>query len=139
MTTITTFITALAGLTVSGVTTKYTGFPDKVTTSDLPCTVAMYPSFSQNEDAGPAGADCWTWGFQQVAQYYVVSHELTQGETDTQRTQILTLADAAVTALRAAIADSTLGADVTFNGEVGSVPIGTKEYRAVRFTVTSTG
>jgi hypothetical protein len=42
--TYTTFIAAIAGITVSGVTRKYTEPPASISTADLPCSFPMLPS-----------------------------------------------------------------------------------------------
>lgn len=98
MTTFTSYVTALSGLTVSGVTRKYTSPPQSINTADLPAQWPLLPS----GDAAPLvfggyGSPAGTYRCDLV----IATEAVGQNVNSVNFAGVLTLMDALTTALKA--------------------------------------
>jgi hypothetical protein len=96
VTTYTAFVAALAGLTVTGVTSNFTAPPKQINTADLP---ALYPRLPQGTE-GPMTAEGQGGWPQLTAEVVIIIEPVGQNLQPTNFAAAVTLIDALSTALR---------------------------------------
>ena len=97
MTTYTAFVTALAGMTITGVSTQYTTEIDYGDTADLPCSFPRLPSGGTNEETMTT---CVNDGRVRVGELVVLVQANGQGTTEENYAATLTMIDSVETAVK---------------------------------------
>jgi hypothetical protein len=132
-----TFIAAIAGMTVSGVTRKYTEPPASISTADLPCSFPMLPSGADTVltfgNAGVVGGQQSSFTCDLVFAYEAMG----QGTQNQNFGGLVTLMDAVVTASRA-LTRPTQG-PMTYSLRVAPVSVAGNDYWAIVETWTGVG
>lgn len=96
--TIAAYVSALSGLTVTGVTRKYTEPPTQVNTADLPC---MYPRIPELSDAPITACGQGGWPTH-TAELVILVEPIAQNRQNVNFALVLSLIDALQAALQAA-------------------------------------
>jgi len=132
-----TFIAAIAGITVSGVTRKYTEPPASINTADLPCSFPMLPSGEMQTivfgNGATVGGQLPTWTCDMVYAFEPVG----QGTQAQNFGGLVTLMDAVVTASQA-LTRPTAG-PMTFSLRAGIVSVAGNDYWSIIETWTGVG
>lgn len=135
--TFTSFITAITGMVVSGVSTRLTAPPASLSTADIPCSFPMLPS--GNVDTLVFGNGLLAGGSQPTitCDLIFVYEAFGQNTFATNYSGLLTLLDAIVTASKSLTRPGA--GPMTFSLRMGTINIAGNDYFAIYETWTGVG
>ena len=131
-TTYSAFVTALAGLTVTGVTRSYTEPPTQISTAGVPAMFPRIPAGAGEVEVLSGGSEI----SRATAELVVAIEPVAQNMTSINFAAAVTMMDSLETAFRAAIV--SVGIDA-WTLQVSTVDIGVTPYWAVVATVEASG
>lgn len=133
MTTYATFVTAVTGLAIAGITRQYDYPPQQITTADLPASFPRLPGGTLNLDTLTT---CDTSGNARTMELIVLVQALGQDNNEPNYDDTITLIDAVDGALRTAMDGATIMPILEWTLSSGQVPVGGSAYWGITAEIT---
>lgn len=133
MTTYSAFVTAVSGLSVTGIKRQYDHVPNQVTTADLPASFVRLPSGGINYETL---STCSTSGNTRTCDLVVLVEAAGQGNPSPNYDATIAAIDNLESALRTAAEDATIMPFLEFAITSGAVGVGGSNYWGITATVT---